>query len=301
MSQFDVDIISTTANMKTTQLLLVILSLLCLGQARPPSTFAGQSSLSSESFIVGGSGVNPAQFPWQLSIRQVSANVSVHNSGGVILTFRYGLTVASSVSGISIPTLKVVAGLHDQTDMRGTQTVSIHSCTIHPQFGFGMYTNANDIAVLRFATILLFGVNIQAALLPYDNSNNYNGQTCEITGWGRTSSSDVLPNVLQKASIDAVSTDTCQANMFQGSNNTVFISDSHICVYDSSETVGACDYDEGSPMHCQDGGTFVVGLYSWNVQDDELGCLQSAPSVYTRVSSYLPWIRANTPALKEDD
>jgi len=56
----------------------------------------------------------------------------------------------------------------------------------HAEYLTGIYTYSNDIAILHFATPITIGGNIQPATLPPDNSNNYNGVTCVISGWGRT-------------------------------------------------------------------------------------------------------------------
>jgi len=53
--------------------------------------------------------------------------------------------------------------------------------------------------------------------------------------------------------------------------------------------------DNGGPLNCPDSVTRVVGIASWLIADGLDGCQQNSPLVYTRVSSYLDWIAANTP------
>lgn len=47
-------------------------------------------------------------------------------------------------------------------------------------------TFSNDIAIIYVSQAFTTGSNIQFATLPADNSNNYDGTTCVISGWGRT-------------------------------------------------------------------------------------------------------------------
>jgi len=59
----------------------------------------------------------------------------------------------------------------------------------HENYNQGTNTYANDIAILHFASAINIGGNVQAALLPANNNNDYSGLTCVISGWGRTGKS----------------------------------------------------------------------------------------------------------------
>jgi secreted trypsin-like serine protease len=161
---------------------------------------------------------------------------------------------------------------------------------MHEQYNNGQATYANDIAIFTFATnINPVAGRIAYATLPPNNNNNFAGATCVISGWGRTSSSNTLPNVLQKASITILSLAQCQQ---QGSNN---VWANHICVRDNNNNAGACNGDSGGPCNCPSGSaTQVTGIASF-VYASGGNCLTTRPSVYTRVSAYLQWITNNTP------
>ncbi|CAG2186518.1 TMPRSS11 [Mytilus edulis] len=50
--------------------------------------------------------------------------------------------------------------------------------------------------------------------------------------------------------------------------------------------------DSGGPMTCTvSGQTYVAGVTSWVISSQSTGCLPNYPSVYTRVTSFLSWIR----------
>jgi secreted trypsin-like serine protease len=193
------------------------------------------------------------------------------------------------VDGSAVSSLRVIAGLNDRTNLANTQTVNLSGYKMHEQYNQGTGTYANDIAILTFSQNVAYSSNIGPAKLPASNGNSYAGNTCVITGWGRTSSTNTLPNVLQQANVGILSTAQCQS---QGTGAT--ITANHICVYDSQQTRGACNGDSGGPVNCPDNGYTVAGIASFVFQSAG-NCLPSRPSVYTRTSTYLAWITSNTP------
>jgi len=70
--------------------------------------------------------------------------------------------------------------------MRHTSNCMNHRTVQHENYGAGTASYSNDIAILHLATSISLGGNIQAAVLPANNNNDYAGTTCVISGWGRT-------------------------------------------------------------------------------------------------------------------
>jgi secreted trypsin-like serine protease len=159
---------------------------------------------------------------------------------------------------------------------------------MHENYNTGTPTFANDIAILHLTTSITAANNIAFATLA-SGSNDFAGTTCVISGWGRTSNSNNLPDILQKASIPVINTATCNSEL-NGIGNAW---EGHICLFDPSERIGSCNGDSGGPLNCPSGGsTVVAGVTSWGVSSNG-NCLQSYPSVYTRVSYYYNWIINN--------
>lgn len=277
-------------------MLLLFSVLLGLSNARPnalgdvprPHFFIG-----IDSYIVGGSDAAPGEFPWQLSQERLSGSTWSHSCGASLLSPRYGLSAAHCVDGATADILRVVAGLHDRTDPAGAQIANIASFKIHELYDNGQASYANDIAILTFASDIIVGGNIDNARLPTNNNNQYVGLICQISGWGRTDITNNLPNILQKAPMEVISTTECQSLMSGVSGTVVW--DSHICVYDRANNAGSCNGDSGGPLNCDDSGVRVAGVTSWGVSGALGRCLQTYPSVYTRTSAYLDWITTNTP------
>jgi secreted trypsin-like serine protease len=186
--------------------------------------------------------------------------------------------------------MTIIAGLHDRSGTAGSQTVDVSSYTMHADYGVGLPSYSNDIAIITFASLINLGGNIQVASLPANNLNDYAGTTCQISGWGRTDGTNQLPNTLQKASIPVISTAACSAGMSGVGGANIW--DNHICVQDPAGVRGACNGDSGGPLNCPGA---VAGVTSWVVSSGTGNCLPSYPSVYTRTSAYLSWIDNNTP------
>ena len=264
--------------------LLFLIATAGLIEARPSAKMMPTFSFSG---VVGGVDASRGEFPWQLSQQRLGGSWS-HSCGASLIGSNRALSAAHCVDGASASILRVIAGLHQRSDTSGTQTSNVASYTMHAQYNQGTPTFANDIAILNLATAITAGGNVAFAALA-QGANDFAGTTCVISGWGRTSASNTLPDTLQKASIGVISRTQCQSAV-AGIGN---IGDGHICLFDSANNIGSCNGDSGGPLNCPSGGsTVVAGVTSWGISS--LGvCRQDYPSVYTRVSFYYDWINSN--------
>jgi secreted trypsin-like serine protease len=164
---------------------------------------------------------------------------------------------------------------------------------MHQRYQVDPATYSNDIAIINLATPIALGGNVALLTLPPDNGNQFAGQTCTVTGWGRTSSSNTLPNILQQADITILTTADCNSRM--SSVGGALVWDGQICIFDPAGVSGSCNGDSGGPLNCPNGsgGYYVAGVTSWVVTNALGSCLVSYPSVYTRTSYYLSWISSN--------
>jgi len=246
-----------------------------------------------DNYIINGVDAQPGAWPWQLSQQRQGATWS-HSCGASLLSSTKALSAAHCVDGASSTILRVIAGLHQRSNEAGTQTSNVASFKMHERYQLdaaGSYSN--DIAILTLQTPISVGGNVQLLTLPPDNSNNFAGTTCVITGWGRSSTTNTLPDILQQAPIGVITTAACAVLMQPVSGTAIW--DNHICLYDTAAQVGSCNGDSGGPVNCPNGsgGYYVAGVTSWGISNIRGNCLQDYPSVYTRTSTYLAWIAAN--------
>jgi secreted trypsin-like serine protease len=279
-------------------MIVFVLALFVLADARPNinlnAPHASTGRLGIDNYIIGGANAEQGVWLWQLSQQRQSGSTWSHSCGASLLSSRAALSAAHCVDGASASIIRVIAGLYQRTDTSNAQTVNAASITVHERYQVDSASFSNDIAIIHLASAVdTSASNVALLTLPADNNNNFAGTTCTITGWGRSSSSNILPDTLQQADIGVITTAQCQIQMTSVSGATVW--DNHICLYDTTEQIGSCNGDSGGPLNCPtgSGGYYVAGVTSWGISNVLGNCLQTYPSVYTRTSAYLDWIASN--------
>ncbi|XP_045581625.1 serine protease 52 [Procambarus clarkii] len=228
--------------------------------------------------IVGGGEAEPGEYPWmaKLIIRDEGRP---KECGGSIITFRHVLTAAHCLNFKNVQ-VTVVAGEHNvNSDLDGTtQVIKVQNFAVHPEFDPNTLTN--DLAVLMLERDLTWNDRVGPVCL--SPSNNYVGQTAVVSGWGTLSHLGSQPSVLQEVAVEITDHDKCISNYKE---SFITITGTHVCA--ASPGKDACQGDSGGPLVMLNGGIwYQVGVVSYGI-----GCAKAEfPGVYTRVSSYVPWI-----------
>ncbi|KAL5012164.1 hypothetical protein ScPMuIL_010715 [Solemya velum] len=160
----------------------------------------------------------------------------------------------------------------------------VSTVAAHPAFDDSSLTN--DIAILRLSRPLPKTNKIKPVdrlATPLDNV--VGNHECFIAGFGAVHVEDVDGDIrsvpattLQKANVPIIENHAC-TGLIEGINH------SRICVFEVKGGRASCFGDSGGPLTCNIAGKWVlVGLTSYGFTT----C--SAPSVYTRVSSYQDWL-----------
>ncbi|XP_062597771.1 elastase-1-like [Saccostrea cucullata] len=252
----------------------------------------GVCSAAPMSKIVGGSNATPNDWPWQISLQfQGSTGGYGHICGASLISENYALTAAHCVShDPTVSKYRLLLGEHQFSVTAGTeQTITLSNILMHPQYSDSAGGFPHDIAILRLSSPAKLNEFVKVATLPTSTSTSfYNGRTCYITGWGRLSGGGSLPDTLQEAQTTVISHSNCRSAL--GMSGLLYLQEGpHVCVYTGSN--GACNGDSGGPLVCDVNGVWeLAGATSWGLQN----CPTSSPTVYTRVSNYLSWIRQNT-------
>jgi secreted trypsin-like serine protease len=273
---------------------IVVLALFALGEARPSvdSPRASLAGMDTETWIIGGTDAQQGVWKWQLSQQLLSGTEWSHSCGASLLSTTTALSAAHCVDGSVASNIRVLAGLYQRSDTSTAQTVACTGYTMHERYNQEAGSFSNDIAIIQLAAEVVLNDNVALLTLP-SSGNDFAGATCTITGWGRTSIANTLPDILQEAEMGILTTDDCATRMADVSGVSIW--DQHICVYDSDNTSGGCNGDSGGPLNCPDGsgGYYVAGITSFVVTGALSRCLPSYPTVYTRTTSYLDWIASN--------
>ncbi|XP_076620357.1 transmembrane protease serine 9-like [Colletes latitarsis] len=228
-----------------------------------------------ESQIVGGKDANAGQFPYQVSLRK-NGN---HFCGGSILNNRYILTAAHCVKGQSPSSITVHAGTNRLSEA-GT-VYRAEKISAHKQFSTLLLIN--DVAVIRVDRAISFTANVKPITLATRDAAD--GAPCVLSGWGTLRAGGNLPNNLQYINLRVEGQAKCRQTHWNLRN-------SHICTF-TKYGEGACNGDSGGPLVANG---VQIGIVSFGRP-----CGIGSPDVYTRVTSFLSWIRQQQTLLQDDD
>ena len=228
--------------------------------------------MSSNKKIVGGQAA-PSPIPWQASIR--SWQFGGHYCGGTILDAKTILTAAHC----QVTTNNYI--MVGEINVNEGQGIAIADVINNINYNDNDYSMDNDIAIIKLATPLTLGGDVQALCLPSTNFNPNVGANCFVSGWGSLASEGSYPTRLQYVGVPVSSQSYC---------NTIYgtITDNMICAGFEEGGKDSCQGDSGGPFVCMEGQTPVItGVVSFGWYC----ALPGIPGVYARVTPYLDWIK----------
>ncbi|VVD06090.1 unnamed protein product [Leptidea sinapis] len=229
--------------------------------------------------IVGGSEAPYGAFPWQVEIQMLDPDKLTfdHHCGGAVIQERLVLSAAHCFDKIQ-----------DKHENR----FLVEKVVLHPEFRKNG-PHSNDIALIvvaRSGSGVQFNSHVRPICLP--DPEDTTGKWCAVSGWGyQAESTENFAPVLRAAAVPVLDLATCRKEQVLGGRQQTIL-DSMICAGILSGGVDACRGDSGGPLACVSGNRWQIhGVVSWGA-----GCARrSRPGVYTRVASYLDWIK-NTSA-----
>ncbi|XP_064470247.1 serine proteinase stubble-like [Ornithodoros turicata] len=255
-------------------------------------TVCGEAPLAVQGRVVGGDDSNFGHWPWQISIRTTRGKGSddgEHKCGGVLLTESWVVTTAHSITPYPRERLIVRAGDHDQnstSEPLNHQDRHVEKLVLHPDYQRQTYDN--DIALLKTKTPFKMALNVQAVCL-------YEYQPLPgkgiLTGWGQTKENGSSASVLQEVSVPLIGHREC-SRRFHNAGHKESLTERVFCAGYLRGGKDACQGDSGGPLVAQgnDGRWRLVGIVSWGI-----GCgRRGLPGVFTKISTYVPWIKNTT-------
>nr|XP_027217680.1 transmembrane protease serine 9-like [Penaeus vannamei] len=230
--------------------------------------------------IVGGVTTGVNEWPWQAALMYGSQQFC----GGSLINDRYVLTAAHCTESMRASDLTIRLAEHRLSTSSETSVVSrsVSQIIEHPDYQPG--NEINDIALIKLSSPVQVSDTVLPVCMPPPNPT-YAGKTATATGWGTTSSGGSSSDTLREVDVTVLSNTACQSNSYGSA-----IKDTMLCA--GSTGKDSCQGDSGGPLVFKDGGGNYdqIGVVSWGY-----GCgARGYPGVYTRVNSYLDWIRTNT-------
>jgi secreted trypsin-like serine protease len=162
--------------------------------------------------------------------------------------------------------------------------------TIHP--AYSTEPEVNDIALIRLARTVVFKTNIRPMCLPIGalSSNKFVDQQSTVIGWGMTNPNiQKISPVLMEVTMPVWEVQKCRATIAtKYPKHAAGITDKTVC--GGGGGTDSCMGDSGGPMMVRQGEQwYQIGIVSWGIH---CGTYQY-PGIYTRVTSYLDWIKQN--------
>ncbi|XP_051687670.1 serine protease 52 isoform X2 [Oryctolagus cuniculus] len=243
--------------------------------------------------VIGGEPASITDFPWQVGI----LSQGYYLCGGTILSEWWILTASHCFIRANKSNLSIVHGT-DDFNSTNLKKVQVDKLIMHS--GFDSWILDNDIALLLLKSPLRLDVkSTPICLSKVTNIRKWSG--CWVTGWGvtRAKSIGAPSSKLQKVDLKLMHWDTCFSVLPMFTKNM-------LCARNSQGGKDSCQGDSGGPLICHKKNNnsvwYQLGIVSWGAECGH----KEIPGVYTKVSSYLSWIKKKTalagkPYLREPD
>lgn len=236
--------------------------------------------------IVGGGPIDITAAPWQVLLRINNAT----QCGGAIISDSWILTAAHCLNGVGPGQVEAFVGVTDQNRLSREQQVQVSQVIVNP--GWNPSNYSNDLALIGLAAPVVTSASVQHVSLPLvQDATTWPalGEQGTISGWGTTTVSGSSSPILRAATVQILSSPTDPKCGEYGSS---FTPGHHVCAGIPQGGVDACQGDSGGPLTVGYNGTPVLA----GIVSSGSGCADPKyPGLYTRVTSYLPWLREYVP------
>ncbi|XP_072948636.1 trypsin-like [Epargyreus clarus] len=248
--------------------------------------------------IVGGSETPYGAFPWQVEIQMLDPDKLnfEHHCGGAVIAERLVLSAAHCFDKqpLQLDHIRLVVGEHRLKVLDKHENRFLAEKVVpHPDFRRNG-PHSNDIALIvvsRGGSGVQFNSHVRPICLPGPRDT---AAWCAVSGWGlQAEGTETFAPVLRAAAVPVMDLATCRKSQVLGGRQQAIL-DSMVCAGSLSGGVDACRGDSGGPLACLNSNRWQLhGVVSWGS-----GCARKArPGVYTRVASYLDWIKTTAASL----
>ncbi|CAM9735122.1 unnamed protein product [Rangifer tarandus platyrhynchus] len=211
--------------------------------------------------IIGGHEAKPHSRPY-MAYLQIQTPENILFCGGFLVRGDFVLTAAHCLG-------------------RTQQVIAVRRAIPHPRYNDKTWTN--DIMLLQLAYRVRQNEAVRLVALPQTEEMLDPGTQCTVAGWGLTGLNRRAVT-LQEVQLTIQRDGECHSrfNFYTGQKQ--------ICVGDPREGKSTFLGDSGGPLVCNN---VAQGIVSYG---DKMG---TPPAVFTRISSFLPWIRRTMRRFKE--
>ncbi|XP_057593112.1 urokinase-type plasminogen activator isoform X2 [Hippopotamus amphibius kiboko] len=261
----------------------------------------GQKALRPRFKIVGGEVTTIENQPWFAAIYRKHRGGSVtYLCGGSLISPCWVVSATHCFINhqkkeqdyiVYLGQSRLYSDTPTHTSSSGEMKFEVEKLILHENYSADTLAHHNDIALLKIRTGMgqcaQPSRSIQTICLPPENGDAHFGTSCEITGFGKEDPSDyIYPEQLKMTVVELISHQECQQPHYYGTE----VTNKMLCAADPQWKTDSCQGDSGGPLVCSTKGRLTLtGIVSWGRDC----AMKDKPGVYTRVSSFLPWIHTH--------
>ncbi|XP_004421219.1 PREDICTED: cathepsin G-like [Ceratotherium simum simum] len=227
--------------------------------------------------IIGGQEATPHSHPY-MAYLQTQTLVGPGMCGGFLVREDFVLTAARCWGS----PVNVILGAHNIGRRESTQQlISVRRAFPHPEYN--QQNHLNDIMLLQLENRATLNRVVRPVALPRTQTRLRPGDTCTVAGWGLVGL-DGRTDTLQDVRLRVQRDQEC-SNRFN-----FYTHRTQICVGNPRERKSPFLGDTGGPLVCHNEAQGIVSYGNG---------IGTPPAVFTRVSSFLPWIRRTMRRFKQ--
>lgn len=221
--------------------------------------------------IIGGHIARPHSRPYMAFIKFLTEKSS-KRCGGTLVR-RDSVLTAAHCKGRD---MYVILGAHNISKKeQDQQVIPVEKAIPHPDYDSNSY--ANDIMLLKLKRKATMTKAVKPLSLPGLRSRLRPGQVCSVAGWGKVQIGKPFPDKLQEVELKVQVEKACEAIF-----GTLYNRTTQICMGDPHQKKNGFQGDSGGPLVCLNE---FQGVFSYGKKNG------APPGVFTKVLSFLPWIK----------
>lgn len=245
-----------------------------------------RGSLGAEvkGYIIGGHNAPKGGWPWMVYLNFTSDGINSWRCGGTILNNQWVLTAANCWNRSPAPNVRRSMAWVGSHSLQEASVRYMGIETVVTPYDFKALDTGflNDLAMVKLKKKLTFTDLVASVSLPPTDVTFDPSSECWITGWGYVEPDVPLSGkeTLQELMVHIIDDTVCKQQYPE-------MTEGMMCAGDINGGKDACNGDYGGPLVCRTAtGIVQVGIMSYG------SCgLSGRPGVYTKVSTYLNFIK----------
>ncbi|XP_036592350.1 granzyme B-like [Trichosurus vulpecula] len=232
-----------------------------------------QAAVTRAGEIIGGWEAKPHSRPYMANLKYWDENGTEYRCGAFLVREDFLLTAAHCWGS----KMSILLGAHNiQKPEKTQQCIPVLKAIPHQLYN--RWTFKNDIMLVKLAKKAKLNRAVNLLALPQKKDKVRPGKRCLVAGWGSTTTPEKnYPDTLQEVELKVRKERECMDKY-----GSKYYGSTQMCAGDPGDKKASFRGDSGGPLVCDRVAQGIVSFGRSNGKN---------PPVYTRISSFLPWIK----------